>query len=456
MLNVKKYFLFVSTIFLVLTLVIGIANVDAVTAKPPAPKYVIVMIGDGMGYEHVTASSYYQYGADLGQIYNRFPTRNAVATYGTEACDPKGYDSVKAWTIFDYVKACPVDSAAAATALATGVATYNAGIGVGPDKNPVMNVIEAAEMLGKSTGVVTSVPVSHATPAGFVAHNIHRNNYVEIANEMFDLSAVDVIMGGGHPWYFANGMKRDTVYYRYIGENAWEGLVHAEARSDADGDGMPDAWTLIESRDDFQNLMHGDTPSRVAGIAKVYDTLQQGRDGDKMAAPFVVPFTETIPTLKEMTMGAINVLDNNPNGFFLMVEGGAVDWAAHSNQSGRMIEEMMDFDQTVEAVVDWVQANSNWGETLLIVTGDHETGYLTGPGSNPTWEPIVNNGPNNLPGMQWNSGDHTNSLLGLYAKGDDARLFSRYATLRDPVRGRYMHNTAVAKVIFQVYGFSGN
>ena len=88
-----------------------------------------------------------------------------------------------------------------------------------------------------------------------------------------------------------------------------------------------------------------------------------------------------MPTLTEMSLAALNVLDNDPDGLYLMIEGGAVDWAAHANQSGRMIEEAIEFERAVEAVLDWVQTNSNWGETLLIVTGDHETGYLTGPDS---------------------------------------------------------------------------
>jgi alkaline phosphatase len=113
-----------------------------------------------------------------------------------------------------------------------------------------------------------------------------------------------------------------------------------------------------------------------------------------------------------------------------------------------MIEESIDFERAVEAVVDWVQKNSNWGETLLIVTGDHETGYLWGPGSNPGWIPVVNNGAGNLPGMQWNSPNHTNSLMILSAKGDAARLFRPYADLYDPVRGAYIDNTDVAKVVF--------
>ncbi len=111
--------------------------------------------------------------------------------------------------------------------------------------------------------------------------------------------------------------------------------------------------------------------------------------------------------------------------------------------SSRLIEEQISFDQAVSAVVDWVNANSNWGETLLIVTGDHETGYLWGPGSNPTWEPLVNNGADMMPGMAFNSGNHTNSLVHLYAKGDDARLFNSIDRWNRPgarqIRLQYKH-----------------
>ncbi len=82
-----------------------------------------------------------------------------------------------------------------------------------------------------------------------------------------------------------------------------------------------------------------------------------------------------------MTKAALNVLDDDPNGFFIMIEGGAVDWAAHANQSGRLIEEMNDFNKSIEAVIRWIDTNSNWNETLVIITADHETGHLTGPGS---------------------------------------------------------------------------
>jgi alkaline phosphatase len=105
-------------------------------------------------------------------------------------------------------------------------------------------------------------------------------------------------------------------------------------------------------------------------------------------------------------------------------------------------------------VIEWVKANSNWGETLLIVTGDHETGYLTGPdsGMGPVWNPIVNNGAGVLPGMEWHSYSHTNSLIPFYAKGDAARLFTGYADEEDPVRGRYIDNTEIGFVILEVLG----
>jgi alkaline phosphatase len=140
-----------------------------------------------------------------------------------------------------------------------------------------------------------------------------------------------------------------------------------------------------------------------------------------------------------------------------MVEGGAVDWAGHGNQSGRVIEEEIDFNLTVEAVIAWVQANSNWGETVVIVTGDHETGYLTAPYDEVTEAPdasapLLNNGLGVTPGMQWSSGSHTNSLIPFYAKGDAARLFRWAATGSDPVFGDYLDNTAVGALAFEILG----
>jgi alkaline phosphatase len=428
----------------------GAAESSALVApsasSKPLAKNIIVMISDGWGYNHLDAVSYYEYGKDARQIYNRFPFQWAMSTYSYYC----SYDPALAWSDWEYVKSCYTDSASAATALAAGIKTYDAAIGVDVNGYPVPNALELAEQKGKATGVVTSVEWTHATPAGHVAHNVSRNDYEGIGLEMVNVSAADVIMGAGHPWYDANGILKATPNtYKYVGGQAtWDALVAGTAGGDADGDGVADPWTLVQTRAEFQSLMNGPTPKRVLGTAQVFETLQQGRSGDAFADPYVVPKIETVPTLTEMTVAALNILDEDPDGLYLMVEGGAIDWASHSNQSGRMIEEAIEFERAVEAVVDWVQKNSNWGETLLIITGDHETGYLWGPGSNPAWNPIVNNGAGNLPGMQWNSPNHTNSLMILSAKCDAARLFRPYATKFDPVRGAYIDNTDVAKVVF--------
>lgn len=458
-----------ASIFIMLTFVITVIFTASTPAyakkkkKKSLAKNVIIMISDGWGFNHLEAASYWEYGKDARQIYNRFPFNFAMSTYMAyqegDPCYGQGYDPEIAWTSFDYVKDCYTDSAASATALSTGVKTYGGAIGVDLDEEPIKHALEVAEELGKATGVVTSVQFSHATPAGFVAHNVSRNKYKEIANEMIYDSMIDVIMGAGHPWFDADGHQLIVPNtFKYVGGVlTWDDLVAGTAGGDADGDGTDDPWTLIQTLTEFQALAKGSTPKRIIGIPQVYQTLQQKRSGDAFADPFVVPFIGTVPTLEEMTIAALNVLDDDPDGLFLMVEGGAIDWACHGNQSGRMIEEQIDFEMSVEAVVDWVKKNSNWGETLLIVTGDHETGYLTGPGSGPgsetdpepKWEPIINYGAGVLPGMQWNSTSHTNSLMVISAKGKAGRLIRRYADEEDPVRGRYVDNTEVAKVIFQ-------
>jgi len=140
---------------------------DAETATRPVAKNVIIMVSDGTGYQHIAASNLYELGPGGSQVYESFPFRYAMSTYSASGA---GYDPSRAWASFDYVTRNPTDSAAAATAISTGYKTYNGAIGVrGSARSPirVTHLLERAEALGKSTGVVTSVPWSHATPAGF-------------------------------------------------------------------------------------------------------------------------------------------------------------------------------------------------------------------------------------------------------------------------------------------------
>lgn len=422
------------------------------------PKNIVLFISDGCGFNQVDAASLYQFGETGKQVYEQFPVKLAMSTYSLSGI---GYNPDSIWSDFDYPRKKPTDSAASATAISTGIKTFDGRIGIDTTGQALLTAVEHFEALGKATGVITSVQFSHATPAGFVAHNISRRNYGEIAREMILESQLDVIMGCGHPLYDNDGAPLENPDYRMIGSDSlWQALIAGSAGNDANGDGEFDPWLLIQERSQFQEFMQGETPPRVIGIAKAKSTLQQERSGDPKALPFELPFNPEVPTLQEMTLAAINILSKNANGFFLMVEGGAVDWAGHSNQSGRLIEEQMSFNRAVESAVEWVNQNSNWNETIIIVTADHETGYLTGPNSGnikneqgdieAVWKPLVNNGKNNLPGMQWNSGGHTNQLVPFYAKGVLAERFRDYIIQSDPVYGNYIDNSHIGQFLLSI------
>jgi alkaline phosphatase len=326
------------------------------------------------------------------------------------------------------------------------------------------NLVQWAKAMGKSAGVVTTVEFCHATPAGFVAHNATRTNYSQIAAEMLLDSRCDVIMGCGDPMYDNDGlpMKGKWNKSKYVVDSAFwvqflagsgkqvNFIVNGKSKTtrDSDGDKSPDPWTVIRDKEDFHALQKGKTPKRVLGCPKVFETLQQARtekNGDaKNSLPFTTPLIQTVPTLPEMVEGALNVLDNNPRGLFLMIEGGATDWASHSNQKGRLIEEMIGFNDAVKTVVAWVENNSNWNETLLIVTGDHETGFLWGERP---FVPLADHGKGNLPVMNFYSGDHTNSLIPFYAKGAGSELYKNFADEFDSVRGPFIQNSEISQLI---------
>lgn len=417
-----------------------------------APRNIIIMIADGAGFNHYAAAAIFEHGSPDSPLYAQFPVRLAMSTFAHGGA----YDPQRAVAEFAYVSKGATDSAAAATAMATGVKTYSGAIGVDAEKRPVENVLERGEAHGRATGVVTSVQISHATPAGFVAHSEGRGAYAEIAAQMIGDSAVDVIMGAGHPEFDGNGqpIAAERRKYDFVGgEESWAALRAGTAGGDADGDGTPDPWTLVDSLEGFRALGEGETPARVLGLAPVAQTLQQGRNpdpaskDDENAPAFTVPFIATVPTLAELTRAALNVLDDDPDGLVLMVEGGAVDWAAHANQPGRVIEEQVDFNRAVEAVVAWIEAHGGWEQTLLIVTADHETGYLTGPGSDPQLLPLVSNGAGAQPGMEFHATGHTNSLVPFFAGGAGAESFVALATGSDPVRGPYLDNTDIGRAI---------
>ncbi len=415
-------------------------------------KNVILMIGDGMGYQHIEAASLYASGLRESQIYAGFPIRLAMSTYSKTG----SYDPERIWSHFAEALKGATDSAAAATSMATGRKTISRAIGLVPGEDgslqPAENLVQRAELSGKATGLITSVPFAHATPAAFVVHHQSRKDLQAIARQMLQDSPLDVLIGCGHPEFDRDGHQLDSPRsFRQVGgQEIWEALQRGELGADADGDGIADPWTLIEERGDFQKLAVGPTPERLLGVPQVARTLQQGRSGPRQDRPYETPLLSGVPNLTELSRTALNVLDQRSNGFFLMIEGGAIDWASHDRDAARMLEEQLDFDRTVAAVVHWVETHSSWEETLLIVTGDHETGYLNGPGSDPHWQPLLNRGRNRPPGLAWHSENHSNSLIPLFARGQGAELLQQQVQGHDPVRGDYIDNTAVAETVFSV------
>lgn len=428
-----------------------------------AAKNVIVMISDGAGYNSWLAASMYQ-GRVGKQVYDQtgwvtvssttYPlTRSEKPTGNLEQDKSLVYDPLKAWDAtrtgakpdeccgYDYLKNTPTDSAAAATAMATGQKTFNNSINWTNDNEPMSgeNIAEIAKAHGKAAGVITTVPWSHATPAGFGgAHNVNRGNEVEIANEMLCAPWLDVIMGAGNPDFDDNGKAKANPKkedYAYVGgKRTWSLLKNGR---------HPAGWRLFETKQELLMLADGDFvfPPKLLCTAEAASTLQEKRgygdspkQGDKVVQqkPYDVPFNDNVPSLAVLSKAAIRAMERNPNGFYLMIEGGAVDWANHENQPARSIEEQVDFVQAVEAVVAWVEKNSNWDDTLLILSADHECGLLWGPDSDKIpFQPLVDNGSGKMPGLRHNYSSHTNSLVPIYARGKDAELFLKLIKGKD-------------------------
>jgi len=447
-----------SLIILSFTNISNAGNID----NKKKPKNIILLIGDGMGYNQIKACDYYY---DQIQAYEKWENQYWVSTY------PYGssYNSDSVWTFYNYVKSRFTDSAPAATAMATGVKTYDDVIGLNYLYLRVENVCELAKKNNKSTGVITTVPISHATPAGFLAHVANRNYYHSILTQMLIDSKADVIMGCGNPDFDKNGNPTTKESDRYIYSSIWKDIKNGSTEltdetdvkriiGSCDGDNTPDKWFLCERLSTFDSIAKGlFIPKRLLGIPQVSETLQQERDKNKdEVKPYDTPFNKNVPSLSTMVTAGLNVLQKNNNGFFVMIEGGAIDWACHGGDAVRLIEEVNEFNTAVNAAIDWVYKNSNWDETLVIVVADHETGFLTGKNINEKNYKteklqLENNGKLNMPGMFFNTASkekknyysHSNSLIPIFFKGNGSEVFTKYLDETDLVRGKYMQNNEI-------------
>jgi len=236
------------------------------------------------------------------------------------------------------------DSAAAATAMATGVKTNNDMVGMAPDGKKLKTILEAAKESGKSTGLVSTSSVTHATPASFAAKVPDRDDEVAIAPQM--LGKADVLLGGGKQFFLPESEG---------GKQPERNLIE-EARAQG--------YQVLENRDQ---------------LLKAKGNKLLGLFADEGMAPELDRDKSKEPSLAEMTRTAINTLKTNKKGFFLMVEGSQIDWGGHDNDAAWAMKETEAFEEAFRVAVDFAKRD---GRTLVVVTGDHDTGGMSVGGYN--------------------------------------------------------------------------
>lgn len=424
------------------------------------PKNVIMMVCDGCGFNQFIASDYYHFGEKEKQAFYRFPVSMAMSTHHLQG---NSYDSQAAQEDPKWVWRGFTDSGASATALSTGVKTNKQRIGFDQTDSPVPHAVEVAYQTGRASGVVTSMPISHATPAGFVAHIHNRNRYEVIAPQMIFESTLNVLLGTGHPYYDNNGFPRTNPDFQWLGgdESVYLQLKAGTAQN------LLGAWTFIDSKEDFDrylSLSSQELPEQLLGIAPIDFSLQVARTGGPNELNLIVgehPKVASVPDLRSLSTIALNVLAKNEKGFYLMIEGGAIDEASHNHSIARVIEEIDDFNNAVDGVVQWIEQHGGFNDNLLIITADHETGYLIGPNAYDEetgfidYE-LVNNGVGQIPGHSFNSTAHTNQLVPLFAKGGCDDKIQTSAVGTDFRHGSYSDNAVLGALVQEILKSTGH
>jgi alkaline phosphatase len=287
-------------------------------------KNIILMIGDGMGPAHIQITWLYA---------TRQLGKNLVMT---EVMD----NGRTAYMVNDTADSTVTESAAAATQMATGVKVLAKSVGIGPDGKILKTILEMANEKGKATGLVTTSRITDATPAAFVAHVEHRSDEIRIANQLVK-SNVNILFGGGKDFFIPESEK---------GKRKDEKNLLNEAKQNR--------YVVVETAEEMKKAQG----EKILGLFNPGNmTFEIDRKGS------------TEPSLAEMTAKAFEVLSKKEQGFFLMVEGGRIDHAAHHYDIGSVIFDTLAFDEAVKIAYDFQKANP---DTLLIITADHETGGL--------------------------------------------------------------------------------
>jgi alkaline phosphatase len=301
-----------------------------------AAKNVIVMVMDGCGTTHTTVS--------------RWVKGSPLAIDEMLVGGIRTYNSVSIIT----------DSAPAATAFACGIKSSDGAIGVFPEKvtipgvspispemklKPAASVLEGAKLTGRSTGLIATSNIQHATPAGYSAHWPDRDNFTEIGRQQV-LLGIDVVFGGGKQYLLPKnlkGVRTDDL-----------NLIDVLTKNN---------YKLIETREELMKL----TPQ----TQKVWGMFADDAMANDLDRPVLRP---SEPTLAEMTRKAIEILSKNKKGFFLMVEGSKIDWSSHAHDSVGVVTEMLAFDRAVKESLDFAKKD---GDTLILVFSDHGNGGMS-------------------------------------------------------------------------------
>ncbi|MBD2362208.1 alkaline phosphatase [Anabaena minutissima FACHB-250] len=436
--------------------------------------------------------------------------------------NPGSYDK-------EYIKYSYPDSANTATTLYTGVKSYNNAMGVDIYEQKLKTIVEIAKEQGKSTGVVTSVPVSHATPGAAVSFVNRRNKYDSdydpnkanqdsiLQQALLDFQP-NVILGGGHPLDHQNATSSGPVCnntsYTYIKASTYKELTGKTALSDAAACSAPASsnpnnrygYTFLErgpnATQTLLNTAASVNPNTGGKLFGLYGT--RGQDGNiptssskgdysttglgqftlfssttstnqtpnpdtvrplspgETNASFIAREINENPTLADMTQAALTVLGKDQDGFWLMVEGGDIDWAAHDNNMDNLIGTMNDFDKAVQTTINWINNNGGWSKNLLIVTADHDH-YLT---LNPNFpSKLTAQDPNLSRGLKFNAKDitfnqHLSANAGHFWGSDPSKkyLWGSHSRRIVPVYYQGAYSSTLTKLLgqgFQMTDSSG-
>ncbi|MFI0942749.1 alkaline phosphatase [Streptomyces sp. NPDC021020] len=376
------------------------ATAPGAQAKAKATaKNVIFINGDGMAAAHREAARLNLAGLD-GQL-----AMDKLAASGQLTTSP--HDP----------KAVITDSAAAATAWATGEKTYNGAISVDVDGNPLATLGQQAKAAGKATGLVTTAQVTDASPAAFFANTANRSAQDEIARQYIDVSKPDVILGGGEDWWLPKGTP--GAFKDQPTEDPSEGSVGT--KGNLVDKAKKAGYTYVNSAKQLDKAKGG----ALLGLFGNEEMFQQRPEGQGDVYSPVVD----LPT---MTSKALSTLDKNKKGFFLFVEEEGIDEFAHNNNGTRVLQAMAQLDKTVALARAYVATHP---DTLLVVTGDHECGGLTVEEATDTADESgdgvsAEDGPFSIRGsdkafvMDWTTSGHTGADVPVTADGPLSDRFS--------------------------------